>query len=243
MKASEHLLDATGNDVLTWAGNRSSSRRSNSTLISFASDGDRKAKTLGRTAQGQSCGCTDPEQKSGWGAALGWLQKSHDDIADELRRQQRKAERANADEEMREPWDKFQASQGAYDAAMADLKKVLADYQKQRITFDKAFWDLKAAHNKDCTPLQNTYMGMQTECETNWNAALDQFLARRNAASCLVGHRSFVDSKAASMPLCPESLALFNRSEVSPLAGARRGKDRQAAKADYGSSDILKSFL
>jgi len=200
----------------------------------------------GRTSTGKQCDCTDPdpqvskilkdndEGSSGFNAAkkMVGMKKGanhaalgHDAVALELEKQQRLAERRNANQSMKEPLQEFDQAKREYDKAREDAGLDYSNYMSHRAKYDHAFWELKAYHDGLCRKFMDKHVGIVPDCEPQFRLARSGYFARRRWPRCFVGQTSLFDHFNADGSMATEA-SLAGLLPLLPLFAAA-GRNHQ----------------
>jgi hypothetical protein len=188
--------------------------------------GDGKLKKMGRTADEEPCPCTDPPKKKKHGGSIaqslgfGGPSRDHQAVLDAFKKEQRAAERANANNIMAKPFKTFNKALKKLEGEIVNTESLYAEFRHKHDEYIKAYHKLTFAMAIHCKGLSNTYKGVKFDCDRERVEAQAQFLSRRRAPECLIGEKTPYDdldedgamlgSVGLSSALPPEALVLGN---------------------------------
>lgn len=161
--------------------------------------GSGKHVRMGRTEEDSPCECTDPLKKKKSGGILksllgGGVNRDHDAVMVKFKKEQRAAERKNADTLEKGPYHAYIKSVKSLEHEVLQSETDYAAFRAKHDEYSKAYYDLGRAMKWHCNGIRKQYKGVRFDCERERLEAQAQFFARRHAPECLIGETTPFDA-------------------------------------------------
>jgi hypothetical protein len=155
---------------------------------------------MGRTEDDAPCECTDPKKKIkkkggvlGGGILAGGMNRDHDAVMEKFKKEQRAAERKNADNIMLAPYGRFLRAKRRLEKELENVTEEYAHFRHLHDDYTITYNDTMRAFKWHCGGLRGLYKGVRFDCERQRLFAQNQFFSRRHVAECLIGKRTPYD--------------------------------------------------